>query len=181
MVHTLLHEGLGREPRIRPEGEDCWMHRYLHGRSRMAWQPRGRQEKRLRISGVAHVPNRGSGRSRASRNTEFIAKGAGLPIIKGLLTPDNAKECVARGAAAIQVSDMAAGNWTPYPRRSSPRWESSRPSGPNIPVFLDGGVRRGVHVFKALALGGRGWPSDVRLSTAWLSGAPPAFSLCSTL
>jgi lactate oxidase len=54
--------------------------------------------------------------------------------------------------------------------------------GPNVQVFLDGGVRRGVHVFKALALGAHavavGRPT---LYSLVLGGAPGVKSMFEAL
>jgi len=110
---------------------------------------------------------------------EFIAKESGLPVIvKGVLTPDNAKECVARGAAAIQVSNHGGRQLDTVPAAIAALPGIVEAVGPNVPVFLDGGVRRGVHVFKALALGARavgvGRPALYSLA---LGGAPGVTSM----
>lgn len=91
------------------------------------------------------------------KDLEFIAKESGLPVVvKGIQSPDNAKEAVNAGAAAIQVSnhggrqlDMVPGAFTTLPGVVDA-------VGHKVPVYLDGGVRRGVHVFKALAMGASG-------------------------
>jgi lactate oxidase len=116
-------------------------------------------------------------------DSEFIAKESGLPvIIKGLLTPDNAKECVARGAAAIQVSNHGGRQLDTVPAAIAALPRIVEAVGPNVPVLLDGGVRRGVHVFKALALGARavgvGRPTLYSLA---LGGAPGVKSMFDVL
>jgi lactate oxidase len=114
---------------------------------------------------------------------EFIQKESGLPVVvKGILTPDNAKECVARGAAAIQVSNHGARQLDSVPASITALPGIVTAVGPNVPVFLDGGVRRGVHVFKALALGARavavGRPTLYSLA---LGGAPGVKSMFNIL
>jgi lactate oxidase len=114
---------------------------------------------------------------------EFIAKESGLPVIvKGLLMPDNAKECVTRGAAAIQVSNHGGRQLDTVPASIVALPGIVEALGPNVPVLLDGGVRRGVHVFKALALGARavgvGRPTLYSLA---LGGSPGVKSMFDTL
>jgi lactate oxidase len=117
------------------------------------------------------------------KDLEFIVKESGLPVVvKGLLTPENAKECVERGATAIQVSNHGGRqlDTTPASIAALPRIVEAL--GPSVPVFLDGGVRRGVHVFKALALGARavavGRPTLYSLA---LGGAPGVKSMFEAL
>jgi lactate oxidase len=163
----------------------------------MAGQPRGRPEKRLCVSGLADVPEypERAGRSEPRdlgdifkkdltfADAEFIAKESGLPVIvKGLLTPDNAKECVARGAAAIEVSNHGGRQLDTVPASIVALPGIVEAVGPNVPVLLDSGVRRGVHIFKALALGARavgvGRPTLYSLA---LGGAPGVKSMFDTL
>lgn len=85
---------------------------------------------------------------------EFIAKESGLPVVvKGILSPENARQAVARGAAAIQVSNHGGRQLDTVPAAIAALPSIAEAVGGKVPVYLDGGVRRGVHVFKALALG----------------------------
>jgi lactate oxidase len=85
---------------------------------------------------------------------DFIAKESGLPVVvKGIQSAENAKEAVARGAAAIQVSNHGGRQLDTVPGAISSLPYVAEAVGGQVPVYLDGGVRRGVHVFKALALG----------------------------
>ncbi|MCL4768459.1 MAG: alpha-hydroxy-acid oxidizing protein [Hyphomicrobiaceae bacterium] len=114
---------------------------------------------------------------------EFIARESGLPVVvKGLLTPDNARECVARGAAAIQVSNHGGRQLDTVPAAITALPGIVEAVDPDVPVLLDSGPRRGVHVFQALALGARavgvGRPTLYSLA---LGGAPGVQSMFETL
>lgn len=85
---------------------------------------------------------------------EFIRRESGLPVVvKGLLSPKNAKECVAHGASAIQVSNHGGRQLDGVPASFKALPGIVEAVGKQVPVYLDGGVRRGIHVFKALAMG----------------------------
>jgi lactate oxidase len=60
--------------------------------------------------------------------------------VKGLLTPENAKECVARGAAAIQVSNHGGRQLDTVPASIVVLPRIVEAVGSNVPVLLDGGV-----------------------------------------
>ena len=91
---------------------------------------------------------------------EFIRKESGLPVIvKGILTPQNAKECVRHGASAIQVSNHGGRQLDGVPAAFAALRGIVEAVGEvdnGVPVYLDGGVRRGTHVFRALAMGASG-------------------------
>ncbi len=83
------------------------------------------------------------------------ARGASkLPVVvKGILNPADAELAVQRGASAISVSnhggrqlDGAIGSLDALP-------DVVDAVGGKIPVFMDGGIRRGVDVVKAIAIG----------------------------
>uniref|UniRef100_A0A2N9F8Z5 (S)-2-hydroxy-acid oxidase n=1 Tax=Fagus sylvatica TaxID=28930 RepID=A0A2N9F8Z5_FAGSY len=77
-----------------------------------------------------------------------------LPIlIKGVLTREDAIKAVEVGVAGIVVSNHGARQLDYTPATIAILEEIIHAIGGKIPVFFDGGVRRGTDVFKALALG----------------------------
>ncbi len=76
-------------------------------------------------------------------------------MIKGITRPDDARRAVNAGATAISVSNHGGNNLdtTPATIRCLPAVADA--VGGQIEVLLDGGVRRGSDVVKALALGAR--------------------------
>lgn len=85
---------------------------------------------------------------------EFIARESGLPVVvKGIQSADNAREAIARGAAAIQVSNHGGRQLDTVPAAITSLPIVVEAVQGKVPVYLDGGIRRGVHVFKALAMG----------------------------
>ncbi|XP_021763873.1 peroxisomal (S)-2-hydroxy-acid oxidase GLO1-like isoform X1 [Chenopodium quinoa] len=80
-----------------------------------------------------------------------------LPILlKGVLTAEDARLAVQAGAAGIIVSNHGARQLDFVPATIMALEEIVKAVERRIPVFLDGGVRRGTDVFKALALGASG-------------------------
>jgi L-lactate dehydrogenase (cytochrome) len=76
-------------------------------------------------------------------------------LIKGVTHPEDARRAVDAGASAISVSNHGGNNLdgTPATIRALPAVVEA--VGDEIEVLLDGGVRRGSDVVKALALGAR--------------------------
>jgi heme/flavin dehydrogenase (mycofactocin system) len=76
-------------------------------------------------------------------------------LVKGVFRPDDARRAVEAGADAISVSNHGGNNLdgTPATIRALPAIVEA--VGDEIEVLLDGGVRRGSDVVKALALGAR--------------------------
>jgi len=114
---------------------------------------------------------------------EFIAKESGLPVvIKGMLTPDNSKEVLKRGASMIWVSNHGGRQLDTTPASIVALPGIVDAVGPDVPVIMDSGVRRGVHVFQALALGAKavavGRPAMYSLA---LGGAPGVTSMFDAL
>jgi heme/flavin dehydrogenase (mycofactocin system) len=87
-------------------------------------------------------------------------------MIKGITRPDDARRAVDAGATAISVSNHGGNNLdsTPATIRCLPGIAEA--VGDQIEVVLDGGVRRGSDVVKALALGARA----VMIGRAYLWG-----------
>ncbi|XP_056162807.1 peroxisomal (S)-2-hydroxyacid oxidase GLO4-like [Syzygium oleosum] len=77
-----------------------------------------------------------------------------LPIlIKGVLTHEDAIKAVEAGVAGIIVSNHGARQLDYSPATISVLEEVVHAVKGKVPVFIDGGVRRGTDVFKALTLG----------------------------
>nr|WDD38955.1 peroxisomal (S)-2-hydroxy-acid oxidase [Fagopyrum tataricum] len=80
-----------------------------------------------------------------------------LPIlVKGVITAEDAKLAVEVGASGIIVSNHGARQLDYVPATITALEEVVKAAQGRVPVFLDGGVRRGTDVFKALALGASG-------------------------
>lgn len=76
-------------------------------------------------------------------------------LLKGVFRPDEAKRAVDAGVSAISVSNHGGNNLdgTPASIRALPGVAEA--VGDQVEVLLDGGIRRGSDVVKALALGAR--------------------------
>lgn len=86
--------------------------------------------------------------------------------VKGIMHPDDAKRAVDAGATAVSVSNHGGNNLdgTPASIRALPGVVEA--VGGQTEVLLDGGIRRGSDVVKALALGARA----VMIGRAYLWG-----------
>ncbi|MEU6645546.1 pre-mycofactocin synthase MftD [Saccharomonospora sp. NPDC046836] len=87
-------------------------------------------------------------------------------MIKGIYRPDDARRAVDIGASAISVSNHGGNNLdgTPAAIRTLPGVKAA--VGDQIEVLLDGGIRRGSDVVKAVALGAKA----VMIGRAYLWG-----------
>ena len=82
-------------------------------------------------------------------------KWGGPFMIKGIMHPDDARRAVDAGATAVSVSNHGGNNLdgTPAAIRALPAIVDA--VGDQVEVVMDGGIRRGADVVKALALGAR--------------------------
>ncbi|KAF3953486.1 hypothetical protein CMV_021074 [Castanea mollissima] len=88
------------------------------------------------------------------KDIEWLSTITNMPIlIKGLLTREDAIKAVKVGVAGIVVSNHGGRQLDYAPATITVLEEVVQAVGGRIPVFFDGGVRRGTDVFKALALG----------------------------
>jgi lactate oxidase len=84
----------------------------------------------------------------------LVREVSGLPVIvKGILRPQDALAAVTAGAAAIQVSNHGGRQQDGVPASITVLREVVDALAGRVPVILDGGIRRGIDVFRALALG----------------------------
>jgi heme/flavin dehydrogenase (mycofactocin system) len=87
-------------------------------------------------------------------------------MLKGVMRVDDARRAVDAGVTAVSVSNHGGNNLdgTPAPIRALPA--IAKAVGDQVEIVLDGGIRRGSDVVKALALGARA----VMLGRAYLWG-----------
>ncbi|KAL9287281.1 putative (S)-2-hydroxy-acid oxidase [Arabidopsis thaliana] len=91
------------------------------------------------------------------KDIKWLQSITSLPIlVKGVITAEDARIAVEYGAAGIIVSNHGARQLDYVPATIVALEEVVKAVEGRIPVFLDGGVRRGTDVFKALALGASG-------------------------
>ncbi len=87
---------------------------------------------------------------------DWIRSFAKLPILlKGILSPEDARLAVEHGAAGVLVSNHGARNLDTTPATIEALPGVIEAVEGRIPVLMDGGVRRGTDIVKALALGAR--------------------------
>lgn len=86
-----------------------------------------------------------------------IVKAAGVPfIVKGIMTVKGAEKALAAGASAIVVSNHGGRVLDQCPATAEVLEEIVKAVNGRMKVLVDGGIRSGVDVFKALALGADG-------------------------
>jgi 4-hydroxymandelate oxidase len=102
------------------------------------------------------------------RDLEWLQKQTRLPILlKGVLAGDDAKRAVEAGAAGVVVSNHGARNIDTVPATIDALPEVVEAVAARVPVLIDGGIRRGTDILKALALG----------ATATMIGRPFVYGL----
>ena len=90
------------------------------------------------------------------RDVERLASASGLlVVVKGVLTAEDARLACEHGAAAIAVSNDGGRQLDGVPASLDALPEVAEAVDGRVEVYLDGGVRRGTDVVKALALGAR--------------------------
>ena len=105
----------------------------------------------------------------------WLAGLSSLPVVvKGVQRADDARRCVEAGAAAVVVSNHGARQLADAPPTADVLAEIADAVAGRAEVYVDGGVRRGPDVVKAIALGARavlvGRPSLWALATGGAEG-----------
>ena len=87
-------------------------------------------------------------------DVEWLRKTSTLPVVlKGICRADDAKAAVGSGADAIVVSNHGGRQMDTAPATVDVLPACANAVSGRVPVLLDGGIRRGIDVLKALALG----------------------------
>jgi heme/flavin dehydrogenase (mycofactocin system) len=76
-------------------------------------------------------------------------------LVKGVMRPDDARRAVDAGATAVSVSNHGGNNLDGTPASVRALSAVAAAVGDSAEVLLDGGIRRGADVVKAVALGAR--------------------------
>lgn len=101
-------------------------------------------------------------------DVQWLLQQTALPIVlKGIVHPQDAMLAQAAGAAGIIVSNHGGRTLDTLPATARLLPIIRHTVGPDYPVLVDGGIRRGTDIFKALALG----------ANAVLIGRPQVFGL----
>src|SRR5262245_14216016 len=88
------------------------------------------------------------------KDVEWLARATKLPVVvKGVLHPDDARLALDHGAAAVGVSNHGGRNLDTVPATIDVLPAIADAVAGRVPILFDGGVRRGVDLVKALALG----------------------------
>tara|TARA_Y100000590_G_scaffold358570_1_gene413978 strand:- start:1742 stop:2896 length:1155 start_codon:yes stop_codon:yes gene_type:complete len=126
--------------------------------------------KKFQLSNIIHMTNKGSTIDKSImdyineqfdpsmdwKDAEYCIKKWGGPFaLKGVMSVEDAKKAIDIGASAIMISNHGGrqldGSRSPFDQLS----EIVNAVGDKIEIILDGGIRRGTHVLKALALGAK--------------------------
>mgnify|MGYP000020479551 CR=1 FL=1 len=90
------------------------------------------------------------------RDVEWLRQRTSLPVVvKGLLTAEDALLAAEHGAAGIVVSNHGGRQLDGAPATLDVLPEIADAVGSKMEIYLDGGVRRGADILKAVALGAR--------------------------
>ena len=134
------------------------------------WSLRYLMGSKFKLANISHLTNKGSSieisimdylnsqfdTTMNWKHAEYVAKKWNGPFaLKGVMSVEDAKKAIDIGATAIMVSNHGGrqldGSRAPFDQLET----LVDAVGDKIEIILDGGIRRGTHVLKALALGAK--------------------------
>ena len=118
--------------------------------------PRNRQQRSGFVfpQNLPHISGRTVEHPLAWKDLEWIQRAAGVPIfLKGIMHPDDVEPSIKAGAAGIMVSNHGGRNLDTAAATIDALPAIVDKAAGRVPVIVDGGVRRGTDVLKALAVG----------------------------
>ncbi|HEY6270735.1 MAG TPA: alpha-hydroxy acid oxidase [Terriglobales bacterium] len=90
------------------------------------------------------------------KDVEWICSIAKVPVLlKGVINPEDALRAVNTGAAGIIVSNHGARNLDTLPSTAAALPRIAEKLQGKLPILVDGGIRRGTDIVKALAMGAK--------------------------
>jgi 4-hydroxymandelate oxidase len=90
------------------------------------------------------------------KDMEWMCSIAKVPVLlKGIVNPEDALRAVDTGAAGIVVSNHGARNLDTLPSTAAALPRIAEKLQGRLPILIDGGIRRGTDILKALALGAK--------------------------
>ncbi len=135
------------------------------------WSPRAARQQHQPTSGVRNINMPGQPMARTAyhpdfagkviypatwRELEWLVKRSPMPVlVKGVLRADDAVACVEHGARAVIVSNHGGRHLDTTVTTAMALAEIAPALAGTSEVYVDGGIRRGTDILKALALGAR--------------------------
>ena len=159
--------------------------RYLHSQETYEWPPYGNFAPELMTpieDGNDDAEEDDNDAALTWQDLEWLQSTTSLPIVtKGILTAEDASLAVNHGIAGVLVSNHGGRQLDTVPATIEALPEVVEAVAGHCEVYMDGGVRRGTDVLKALALGARavfvGRPVLWGLAVAGAGGAQHVLEL----
>ncbi|HEV2961330.1 MAG TPA: alpha-hydroxy acid oxidase [Candidatus Angelobacter sp.] len=163
-----------------------------HRESRNQFQlPKDFRLPNLNLGSISHRPVRSAiysellNPSLVWKDVDWLCSIAKIPVLlKGVLNPDDAKRALDTGIAGIIVSNHGARNLDTLPSTAEALPRVAEAVNGKLPLLVDGGIRRGTDVLKALALGAKavliGRPYLYALAYAGAAGVARAIEILRT-
>lgn len=114
------------------------------------------------------------------KDVEFIAEYSGLPVyVKGPQSKEDVDRALSAGASGIWVTNHGGRQLDGGPAAFDSLQEVAKAVDKRVPVIFDSGIRRGQHIFKAIASGADlvalGRPAIYGLATGGSAGVKQVF------